>query len=156
MNTFAHTYRITCKNCTNLYKFQSFIFRLAWWCGGSRWHLRAPVSVHVCVGFLCIFQFYPTFHKQSSRWIGWDTFPLIMNVCTHGVLQWTGVPSKVYFYLTPSVPGIDSGFTLSPTSNKWESAIFNNNLFEWRSPKESCLILLSTNSTRLYNKTWPF
>lgn len=33
-------------------------------------------------------------------------------------MLWTGIPTRVYSHLMPSVPGIGSGFTVTPTRIK--------------------------------------
>lgn len=44
-------------------------------------------------------------------WIGNTKLLLSVNVCVHGAMGWTGVPSRVYPHLMSSVPDIDSRST---------------------------------------------
>lgn len=54
--------------------------------------------------FLCPHGFLLTSQKYACTWIGVNE---CVNVCA---LWWTGIPFWVYSHLTPSIPGIGSGF----------------------------------------------
>lgn len=76
---------------------------LPWWQRGapskapglilkSTYCLEDPVSFsarvpHVCLGSLRVVWFPPTSHKHASRWMGFDKFPLDVNVC-EGARAW--------------------------------------------------------------------
>lgn len=75
----------------------------------------------VSTGFLQALWFPPTSRNMQVGGMPTIKLPLGVNecvvVCVHGVLRWTGVPSRVYSGLRASVPGIGSG------SRLWDSIL---------------------------------
>lgn len=70
--------------------------------------------------FLLILQFPLISQNPDCRSFGYFKLPCGVNVCVrvnvygceHCALQYTGIPSRVYFHLVLSVPGISSGSTV--------------------------------------------
>lgn len=52
-------------------------------------------SSHIHMGFLLVHWVPFNVQKHADRWTGYSKLPLYLNKCVNGVLQWTGIPSRM-------------------------------------------------------------
>lgn len=84
------------------------------------WALFSQVMFCAVLSSLCIyvgFMGFP-FSKHASNWIGYAKLRLSVNMSVFCTLWWTGIQSRVYSCLSPSVPGTDSRSTMTLISIK--------------------------------------
>lgn len=84
------------------------------------------ISVEFVIFSLCLCVYPPSSPVSSQKHIGrcisYSKLSLDVNECDSVCIvpcNWTGITSRAYFYLVPSVPGIVSRTTLTLIRIKW-------------------------------------
>lgn len=105
---------------------QSFFFFLkqihvSLWIKSFMFSMMCIHVLHFCMGFPVssgVLSFHPTFQKRARRRTGYTKLPLGVCECVYGCVC-VVIPFRVYSYLTPCGPGIDSTSTKTLSRIKW-------------------------------------
>lgn len=63
---------------------------------------------HIYIIFICVWIFAQNICKLNCGWLATLNCPMCECVCAHGVLWWTGIPSRMFSHLVPNVPRMRS------------------------------------------------